>query len=98
MNYNNIVITSSMEDIMNVTLRKVGNSHAVIIPKTILSQLGLENQLDMQVIDNQIILRKPRKVRQGWEDAAQAIARAGDDTLRLDDDIDKLEDGDEWIW
>lgn len=83
---------------MNVTLRKVGNSHAVIIPKAILSQLGLDNQLDMQVIDNQIILRKPRKVRQGWEEAAQGIAQAGDDTLRLDADMDKLEDGDEWVW
>lgn len=83
---------------MNVRLRKVGNSHAVIIPKAILDQLGLDNQLDMQVVDNQIILRKPQQVRQGWAKAAQAVAHAGEDKQLLDIEVDKLEEGMDWVW
>lgn len=81
---------------MNITLRKVGNSHAVIIPKAVLMQLGLKDTLDMQIQDDRIVLSKPRiQVREGWEQAAKEIAQANDDELLLDL---PLESGDEWIW
>lgn len=80
---------------MNVALRKVGNSQAVIIPKTILLQLGLSESLDMEVVNDKIILSKPKAVREGWAMAAQEIALAEDDKVLLDV---FAESEDEWVW
>ncbi|HDL5698626.1 Growth regulator [Mannheimia haemolytica] len=79
---------------MQVSLRKLGNSQAVIIPKAVLLQLGLGNQLEMEVKDNKIILSAPPKSRQGWALAARQISESGDDQL-LDFPVD-IED--EWVW
>ena len=58
----------------------MGNSQGVLIPKPILAQLGLEDEVEMEVENDAIVLRKPqKKVRQGWSDASKAIAQAGDD-------------------
>ena len=79
---------------MQVTLRKVGNSQAVIIPKAILSQLGLEDCLEMVVENNRIVLSAPKSPRVGWAMAAQAIAQQQDDQL-----LDFPEESeDEWVW
>ncbi|MCP1660738.1 AbrB/MazE/SpoVT family DNA-binding domain-containing protein [Neisseria perflava] len=59
---------------MNITIRKMGNSHGVILPKAILTQLGLADTVDMQISDGKIILSKPQTVRQGWAAAAAALA------------------------
>lgn len=79
---------------MQVSLRKVGNSQAVIIPKAILLQLGLANQLEMEVQEDKIILSAPKNIRNGWAAAARQIAAQGDDEL-LDFPMDSE---DEWVW
>ena len=67
---------------MRTAIRKMGNSHGVIIPKPILAQTGLGDEAEMSVENNAIVLRKPRnKVRVGWAQASEAIAKAGDDKL-----------------
>ena len=67
---------------MKATLRKMGNSQGVLIPKAVIAQLGIENEIDMTVENNTIILRKPEKsAREGWAEASKAIAAAGDDKL-----------------
>ncbi|HVE08411.1 MAG TPA: AbrB/MazE/SpoVT family DNA-binding domain-containing protein [Paraburkholderia sp.] len=67
---------------MKTTIRKMGNSHGVLIPKPILVQLGLEDEVDMQIEGNALVLRRPQKrAREGWADASRAVAVAGDDHL-----------------
>ena len=67
---------------MKAAIRKLGNSQGVIIPKPILAQVGLEDEVDMVVEKDRIVLRRPeRKVREGWAAASQEIANAGDDAL-----------------
>lgn len=69
---------------MKATIRKMGNSQGVLIPKTILAQLGLENEVEMEIVNDTLVLRRPRQApRQGWAEASQQIAAAGDDTLVL---------------
>jgi antitoxin MazE len=69
---------------MRATIRRVGNSQGVLIPKAILAQLGLENEVDMAVEDNALVIRKPQaKAREGWAEASRAVAAAGDDELVL---------------
>ena len=65
---------------MKATLRQMGNSQGVLIPKAIIAQLGIEQELEMLVENDTIVLRKPEKpVRQGWAEASRKVAAAGDD-------------------
>lgn len=60
----------------------MGNSQGVIIPKPLLAQAGLGNEVEMIVENGAIVLRRPqRKARAGWAEASKAIAEAGDDVL-----------------
>ena len=65
---------------MEVTIRKMGNSHGVLIPKPILTQLGLEGTADLQVRDGVIEIRPLRRnPREGWAGDAERVAAQGDD-------------------
>lgn len=67
---------------MHTSIRKMGNSQGVIIPKPLLAQVGLKDEVEMCIENDAIVLRAPHKnVRAGWAAASQAIAAAGDDTL-----------------
>ncbi|EKS67158.1 MULTISPECIES: AbrB/MazE/SpoVT family DNA-binding domain-containing protein [Caballeronia] len=81
---------------MRTTIRKMGNSQGILIPKPLLAQLGLENEVDMEVENDAIVLRRPRdKARQGWAEASKLIAQSGEDGLVMgefgNDDDGELE-------
>ena len=69
---------------IHVTIRPIGNSKGVVLPKPILAQAGLEDATDaeMTVENGVIILRKPAKpARDGWAEAAKNLAAEGGDDL-----------------
>jgi antitoxin MazE len=67
---------------MKTTIRRMGNSQGVIIPKPLLAQVGLVDEAELVVEKDSIVLRKPsRKVRAGWAEASRRVAEAGDDVL-----------------
>ena len=68
---------------MNVTIRQIGNSQGVVIPKPLLAQLGLEGGVaEMTIEGGALVLRKPAEpARTGWAAAARKIAQQGDDAL-----------------
>lgn len=67
---------------MKTSIRKMGNSQGIIIPKPLLAQIGLEHEAEMVVENDAIVIRKPkRRVRHDWAEASQVIATAGDDAL-----------------
>jgi antitoxin MazE len=69
---------------MITTIRRVGNSKGVLIPKPLLQQLGLENQAEMRVEGDALVLRRPKSApRAGWAEASRRIAAAGEDALVL---------------
>ena len=69
---------------MHVTIRQIGNSHGIVIPKPLMIQLGLEKEAVIVLEGDALVLRKPaRRAREGWAAAAQAIAAQGDDALVL---------------
>ena len=70
---------------MEVTIRKMGNSQGVLIPKPILAQLGLEGTADLQVRDGVIEIRAIRRnPRAGWAEDAQRLAAEGAAQQKLD--------------
>ncbi len=69
---------------MRAPVRKMGNSSGVILPKPILTQLGVEagDDLDLSLDEGRIVLvPAKRHPRAGWADAAKRIAEARDDAL-----------------
>jgi antitoxin MazE len=50
---------------VRVSIRRIGNSQGVVIPKPVLAQLGLSSEA----------------ARRGWAEAARKIAEASDDAL-----------------
>jgi antitoxin MazE len=83
--WNNIVITMKA---MHVTIRQIGNSQGIVIPKPVLTQLGLsaEAGVEMVIEGDALVLRRPAsRVRAGWAEAARKIAEAGDDALVMDE-------------
>jgi antitoxin MazE len=78
--WNNIVVTMKA---MHLSLRQIGNSAGIVIPKPVLAQLGMsrETGVQMTVEGGAIVLRPSKPARAGWADAAKQIAEAGDDSL-----------------
>lgn len=69
---------------MHVSIRQIGNSKGVVIPKPFLVQLGLhdEAEAEMTIEGGALVLRKPASLaRKGWAEAAKKIAESGDDAL-----------------
>lgn len=66
---------------MRTTIRKIGNSQGVLIPKSMLAETGLEADVDISVENGAIVLRPTRdhRPRTGWAEAAHKIAAQGDD-------------------
>jgi antitoxin MazE len=67
-----------------VTVRRIGNSLGVVIPKPVLAQVGLAEQAELTVERGAIVLRKPRRAaRSGRAEAAQTVADQGEDELLM---------------
>ncbi len=69
---------------MRAAVRKLGNSSGVIIPKSLLAEVGVGvgDTVDMKLEEGRIVLVPVKKrPRAGWEKASQKIAQKSDDTL-----------------
>lgn len=67
---------------MEISIRDIGNSKGIILPKAMLTQVGLDGSAFASVLveDGAIVLRPvPVPVREGWAEAAQALAAQGAD-------------------
>ena len=80
---------------MQIKIRKMGNSQGIIIPKPILQQSGLTDEVELRLDGDRIILSRPNKPnpREGWAEASRRIAEAGDDEL-VWPEFDNEDDGD----
>ena len=76
---------------------KIGNSNGVRIPKALLKASELSGAVEIAARKNQLIIRKARRPREGWEEAAKEMARNGDDKL-LDGYVPTAFDKEHWEW
>jgi antitoxin MazE len=69
---------------MITTIRRLGNSQGILIPKPLLQQVGLVDEADLRVEGDALVLRKPQTPpRTGWAEQCKALAATGDDALVL---------------
>jgi antitoxin MazE len=67
---------------MLTTIRRLGNSSSILIPKALLKQAGLGDQVEILVEGNKLIVRRPGSApRAGWAEASRKLAASGDDKL-----------------
>jgi antitoxin MazE len=71
---------------MYVSIRSIGNSRGIVIPKPMLAQLGLIDEADLTIEGGALVIRKPATpARTGWADAAKAVALVKDGEPLLGD-------------
>lgn len=83
---------------MRTRVIKIGNSQGLRIPKLILEQTGIMDDVEIEVEKNQIIIRPVKNAREGWDAAFKKMSEQGDDELLLGDNIANAWDEDEWQW
>jgi antitoxin MazE len=77
---------------------KVGNSQGIRIPKVLLEQSGIQENVEIEVRDNQIVITAAPKVRVGWAEAFSRVAGNEDEDVLLDSPTDTAWDEEEWEW
>ena len=84
---------------MRARVIKIGNSRGVRIPKPILAQTGIKDDVEIEINDNQIIIRPVNDAREGWDAAFSAMAENKDDELLIkDEEMSHFWDEEEWQW
>ncbi len=82
---------------MRVSVVPIGNSRGIRLPKAILEQLHISDQLELEVENKQIILRPiNRNPRSGWEEALQKMNKNQEDKLLIPET--GTEEGFDWEW
>lgn len=86
---------------MKVKIVKIGNSKGIRIPKVLLRQTGIDNEVNLEVKDDPIILRPSKKsVRKGWHSSFRKMAAFEDDKLVDEENLSSQTafEEDEWEW
>jgi antitoxin MazE len=85
---------------MKTKIIRIGNSQGVRIPKPLLEESGITDQIEMILKDNEIVLRPVETIRQGWESSFQKMSDQGDDFLLDKNEIEHPSEWDEseWTW
>ena len=86
-----------MTTIIKTNIVKIGNSQGVRIPKILLDQTLLEDEVELEVEEGKIIIRPAGKVREGWAEQFKQLAKQND-AIELDDIKDHSWDNEEWEW
>ena len=85
---------------MKAKLIRIGNSKGIRIPKPMIDQFELGDEVELLVSEHGILIRASDEPRQGWEDAFKRMAENGDSTLVDGPDVDVKNEWDdtEWTW
>ena len=83
---------------MRARIIRIGNSRGLRIPKPVLEQTGIRDEVEIEVEKGQIIIRPVTNVREGWDAAYKAMGEKRDDELLINEDISHSWDEEEWQW
>ena len=82
---------------MKARLVRIGNSRGVRIPKLLIEEAGLGENVEIQVGNGSIIISRPSGPRLGWAEAAREVHARGEDEM-LDGSTATSFDDEEWQW
>lgn len=82
---------------MKVSIIQIGNSKGLRLPKTILEQCDLQDEVELEVRGNELVIKSAHTPRENWELSFQSMAEKEDDKL-LDLPTTTRWDKTEWEW
>jgi len=82
---------------MKTRLVRIGNSKGIRIPKALIEQSGLKDEVEITLKGDSLVIRPASNPRAGWAEAFDEMVRRGDDIL-LDGDVVNEFDETEWEW
>jgi antitoxin MazE len=82
---------------MKTKLIAIGNSRGVRLPKPLIEEAGLGDEVDLRVREGAIIITSVSTTRQGWIEAAKLMHGRNEDNL-LDSGTATHFDRDDWQW
>jgi antitoxin MazE len=82
---------------MKAHIVRIGNSRGIRLPKTLLQEAQLEDEVDLQAEPGRILISKTAKPRAGWAEAARRMRARGEDRL-LDPPTLTRFDKEGWKW
>jgi len=84
---------------MKVNLVRIGNSRGIRIPKPVIEQCGFGEEVELEVQNNELVIRSSNRTREGWSAAFSHMSELGDDELLDRGAVAPTEwDEEEWEW
>jgi antitoxin MazE len=81
---------------MKARLVRIGNSRGIRLPKAIIDQVGLEDEVELRVEEQRLVIVPAARPRAGWAEAIQALG--GEPANQLDPATQTRFDETEWQW
>lgn len=82
---------------MKANVIKIGNSRGIRIPRAILQQCHIQDEIEIEIKGNNIVIKPvEKKMREGWNEAFKQMKKNKDDRLIIDDSIDL--EMEHWKW
>ena len=82
---------------MKARLVRIGNSRGIRIPKPLIEQAGLTDEVILRARKDSIVIQRSRSARDGWAAAARKM-RERDHDLLLDAPLTTQFDLKDWNW
>ncbi len=82
---------------MKTRLIQIGNSRGIRIPKPLIEEAGLEDEVVLSVVGTGLMIEGASCLRAGWSEAARELRERGEDSL-LDEPTATDFDESEWAW
>jgi antitoxin MazE len=85
---------------MRTKLVAIGNSRGIRLPRALIEQCALGDEIELEVRKNHLVIRAAGKPREGWDEALKKMHANGDDKLldQRDAHAETARDREEWTW
>ena len=83
--------------IVRARIVRIGNSRGIRVPKSLLDQAQLLEEVELQAEHGRLVVRAAQEPRSGWAAAAKAMRAEGSDRLLDAQTRTRFDDGD-WKW
>jgi len=89
-----------MSVVVKTKLVRIGNSRGIRLPKVVMEQAGLSEELELEVRRRHLVVRsRRRQPRAGWEERFREMAGHGHDRVLWPESPPLSSfDEDEWEW
>ncbi|MEP7177370.1 MAG: AbrB/MazE/SpoVT family DNA-binding domain-containing protein [Gemmatimonadales bacterium] len=84
--------------LLKTRIVRIGNSRGVRLPKLLLDQTGLPDEVEVEAQGDRLIIRPARAPRAGWAEAFASMAAEDDDSLLDDATPPTAFDREHWTW